>query len=461
MPLCLLLAAGGCQQQSAKLQSQTDIADVLAAKMVNLAEPEENRLAADATLAAIPNAHTTRLSALERILTESGHSDDMRIYAADHLAQADPPRAVILFSRVLPRTESDAVIAEICRLAATLRDVRLIDPLIRNYQKTHTLDTAASPQAAAIESLTGKSFADSLADRIIDSQDTAARVAAISILTDLRGNDKVCQLLTEPRQKEDAFLSDLRWYVTLFNTAPIGAQEVAWARQLRKPQWAAGIARAHQAHMTLRAQADYVYAPRFAGILSDADSSALSLSRRDLEQHITARLSQLRHIRREPSYAHAPDDRDESFAANLPRLSRCDLLIIRQLLAIFSDPDFCRRMHQLGLEDLADTATERGGMISMAGNITIYPPMFPDNDQAYIAGDKLMAAIPGGLSPFHFHYHKLHNADFAGPGIGDLQFVRTNSTHSVVVTSLGEHEFDVDYFTPAGAVVDLGAYQAK
>lgn len=422
-------------------------------------------MAADARLAARPEARDARLAVLEQILYATGHSDAMRMYATDQLAKTDPARAAKSLALYLPRMDSDAVIAHGCDVATQLGDPRMVDPLIRSYDKYRRDNPNAAqkaPQIKPIESLTGKPIREALADRVLHSRDTSVRVAAMDSLSALQGADAVRALLSEDRPTVDAFLTDLRWYVTIFDQIPTGTQETAWARQLHRPQYASMVERLIEVHRSLKQEKDYAFAPRLAYVLSTADSLTLRMSRADLERDIGERLAAKTHVHRKASYEHAPDDKDESFAANKAALSRGDLLVIKLLLNVLSDPAFRRQAHQLGLEDLSDTGTEHGGLITLVngrGNVVIYPPLYPDNDQAYLASDKLMDAVIEGLTPFHFHYHQIHNEDFAGPGIGDLAFTRHNATQSVIITCLGAREFDVDYVTPNGAVVDLGVYQ--
>ena len=103
-----------------------------------------------------------------------------------------------------------------------------------------------------------------------------------------------------------------------------------------------------------------------------------------------------KHINRPPQYEHAPDDIDESLAANRDKLTLCDLFAIRLLLDTLADPATINEFHREGLDDLSDTTTEHGGLLSLQNIthpqlvITLYPPYFATNDFQYIASDKLL-----------------------------------------------------------------------
>ena len=61
-----------------------------------------------------------------------------------------------------------------------------------------------------------------------------------------------------------------------------------------------------------------------------------------------------------------------------------------------------------------------------------------------------------GLAHYHFHAHQLSNADYAGPGPGDLGFVDRLRTSAVVFTFLDRDTLGVDYYHSGGVIVDLG-----
>ncbi len=218
----------------------------------------------------------------------------------------------------------------------------------------------------------------------------------------------------------------------------------------------------------MTAQGDYHFAPRFVELLAHADfnRSMLDLSRQQLLDDLTIRLAQLRHVAREPSYPHAPDDIDESLAANVNKLSRCDLLAIRALLSHLPDAELSHTLYHMGLDDLADTTSEHGGLLHLKPTqdgitVTIYPPLLANNDTRYVPTMKLYAQGACALAFFHFHFQQLDNQAKAGPGEGDIKSAAQNLYTGVVITAVGKNYFNVDYFNPDGAVVDLGVYHAN
>ncbi|HVT80266.1 MAG TPA: hypothetical protein VHM90_06370, partial [Phycisphaerae bacterium] len=192
-----------------------------------------------------------------------------------------------------------------------------------------------------------------------------------------------------------------------------------------------------------------------------AATDGTELSRPELLAQIQSRLAQLKHIRREPSSPGGVDDRSETLADANPRLLRTDLLKIRLLLAALANADAITQILEAGRADRRDPSTEFGGALAIASNrlrLTVIPPMFTGNDMEYIASDRAMAAATESLAMFHMHFARADSSEDAGPSAGDLRFAATHDLTCVVFTSLSESSFDVDYYTPGGAVVDLGIY---
>jgi hypothetical protein len=84
-----------------------------------------------------------------------------------------------------------------------------------------------------------------------------------------------------------------------------------------------------------------------------------------------------------------------------------------------------------------------------------------NGDFEYITGDELLRDTPTGIAQYHFHFQEVHNGARAGPGAGDLEYARTARCNAVVVTSVETRQLDVDFYTPSGAVVDLGVWEAR
>jgi hypothetical protein len=228
---------------------------------------------------------------------------------------------------------------------------------------------------------------------------------------------------------------------------------VLWPQRLRRIAWVA---------LPLATLVACSQSPRNSSGQPNPFTTDTAISRAELLAQIQTRLDQLKHIRREPSSPGAPDDVPETLAAAQGRLSQQDLLNIRLLLIGLAKPEATAEVLRLGIEDRNDTTTEHGGILDVddAGqlNLLVLPPMLALSDREYVASDRAMALAPSHLALFHFHFSRIDSAENAGPGMGDLQFAARTRLTCVVFTSLSDRSFDADYYTPLGAVVDLGIY---
>jgi hypothetical protein len=145
-------------------------------------------------------------------------------------------------------------------------------------------------------------------------------------------------------------------------------------------------------------------------------------------------------------------------------------MTIAMLLQTLGQAEFRNEILILGREDRADTSSEHGGLLKLkevrdTPGWWVKPVVFPPNkvgdDRSYQSSDVLFLMTPQGIAHFHFHFQQEDNRAIAGPGSGDLSYARVNRVNCVVFTSVGKGAFDVDYYTPGGAVVDLGVWRGE
>jgi hypothetical protein len=441
---------------------------ILVSLVASTTTPEESRMSADRLLAEKKGkTDETRLSVLEQLLYAPGHSDRMRIYALDQLADADPARAGHALMLYLPRFEGE-VLAHATAMAATLGDQRLIDPLIRSLARWDGQGALeARPETKTLEQLATRPLIDTLFDRLAQSKDRSLRSDALDLLAVIGPVDSLkarIAALSPPASPSDPWLADLRWWIATFDTLPSGEAEMRWVQFLHRPEQAPLVNRALERHRRLREASDYHVAPRFIHVLAYADDAAVQATRIQLLATIKQQLGERRIVDRVPENSGSPDDQHTALDAQESKLSRGDLLAIHLLLRGLADRRILEELHRQGLADMSDTATEQGGLLSFQ-NVDRpalwaipYPPLFASNDFQYLTGDKLLLETAAGVAQYHFHFQQVRNEARAGPGTGDLAYAHTTRCNCVVITSIGPGTMDIDFYTPEGAVVDLGVY---
>lgn len=126
-------------------------------------------------------------------------------------------------------------------------------------------------------------------------------------------------------------------------------------------------------------------------------------------------------------------------------------------------------------QDRADTSTEYGGLIAWtetaAGaasgggrwKATLYPPRATQRfgDERFVASDDMLNDGGRALAHYHFHAQRLDNADYAGPGPGDLLYATEQGRACLVFTPLRRGTLAVSYYQPGSVVVELGTLTAS
>jgi hypothetical protein len=409
-----------------------------------------------------------RLAVLEQIFYAPDHAANMRIYAIDALVQADPVRAGQALILYLPQLKNEGpewegVLAHACAICVQLGDDRAVESLIRSMRRVDVATEAtwhARPEWGAIETLGGRPVPETLYLVVGQSRDRSARVAALDILQQIEPSNAIIQRI-DGMSGDDLWLTDLRWWLGEFDTLPTGEVESIWIGYLHRPEQAALVERAVTHDRMLRKQApDYVFAPRFAAVLAYTDESTIRMSRDALLADLQTSLAALPHPKMKEGH-------DETLAANEKKLTRADLLTLRMLLHGLCETRMINELLRQGLDDLSDTTTAHGGLLTMgrldapALIATSYPPLEGDGDDDYRASDTLIQRTVSGIALYHFNFQQIHNTDRAQADERDLRLVRTLRYNGLLITSITTRTLDYVYYTPAGAVVDLGVYASK
>jgi hypothetical protein len=110
--------------------------------------------------------------------------------------------------------------------------------------------------------------------------------------------------------------------------------------------------------------------------------------------------------------------------------------------------------------DHEDESTEYGGVIRLdhLGRFEIleFPPRIRHHDQKFVASQEMFDA--GYTAQFHFHMHvqRFRNDEYAGPGLGDMQYADATRANCLVLTFVNEETMNVDYYRHGGLKIDLG-----
>lgn len=153
-----------------------------------------------------------------------------------------------------------------------------------------------------------------------------------------------------------------------------------------------------------------------------------------------------------------------------------DLLTILVVDDVMRTPGMMDTLATQAALDMSDETTEYGGVIAFSdqlktrrGNVAggggavavLFPPRPRERqgDMKFVASVDMIAASDRSLLHYHFHVQRHRNVEYAGPSSGDLMYAARSGRNCIVVTSISEGLYNLDYYQPDGKVIDLGTVQ--
>ena len=163
---------------------------------------------------------------------------------------------------------------------------------------------------------------------------------------------------------------------------------------------------------------------------------------------------------------------DEDFVAQSDKLTLAEIYKVWLLTVTLKSPDTMKHLADLVQEDLATNWSELGGVVELdheagAEFHSVRPIRTYDGNHAYGHQPRDSMNPLLALSEFHFHAANVSNREVAGPSAGpdfpaangDLAAAWAYCQDGVVITLLEPGVVDVDFYTAAGTVVDLGTFE--
>ncbi|MHA7812790.1 MAG: hypothetical protein ACX94C_05290 [Phycisphaerales bacterium] len=189
-------------------------------------------------------------------------------------------------------------------------------------------------------------------------------------------------------------------------------------------------------------------------------STWLDLDRQGLYGLLNTRLRGRQVYKRKSERGEPP--RMERLGDWVERMSWGDLLSVLVVDEAIASPKLQRHIFAQRELDQKDTTTEYGGIIEVdtdgGWRGVLFRPRQRDriSDERFVASDDMFRFSDRALAHYHFHANERNNERFAGPSIQDLIHAANSRRTSLVLTSLGSDELDVDVYFGSGVVIDLG-----
>lgn len=421
---------------------------------------------------------------------------DYLINDPDPAAAADAREMARL---MLPREPSRAMVAVISEAAGSRGWKEFIPALIRSLARSVPLvpDADRSERTALLQLAPERPLVETVFAVFLDPDrggpDESAefrdrtRADAYDVLARLDSTGEYRRrLLEDPSiaDQSDGVVALLRRSTAELRAVPISGDELRWLQRLADPRipanavwWTqassalAQVAPEHVAGLRLR----HAEAIRLA--VRDRPE-LMSMSRDALLDSLRTKLASRTLVQRRNEAQGTVKAVREQLEVWESTISWADLVTVHLLDQAMRTPDFRQRLWVFLEMDREDTTTEYGGLLTSLEHVGDAQPtqssgqpivawLFPprpgqrQSDQEFVASEEMLLAGDRALAHFHFHAHRTRNQEFAGPSGGDLDYAARSGRTCIVLTSLGTDELNVDFFTPAGLVLDLGTLSPR
>ncbi len=432
--------------------------------------------------------------ATKRLVWKRSAPANVRMAGIRALAEDDDADTQLMVGLLLPSETSWAVIEQTCAMAAERSWTGATPGLVRSWSRPVERPTDdARPERAALMAI----HPDRTVEEVIFEVFRSPPEGPFQVRTRDEAWALLCRLdptgggvrgllasLDVRAAGAGADFGDLRAAAADLGAVPTTREQLEWLRGLRSTQYAefwraateaiARLTPEQRDGLELRHAAGVAWAARF-------EPGLLDTSREGLFETLSAELESAKHRQRT---ADAPDRLSatkETLEAWSDDLVWGDLLLIRIAMTALRDEDVLREMFAQADHDERDTSTEYGGVLDAvwsgasgsggggsggsAGEAGLprfradsYPPR-PNQrvaDNRFAASPDLLAAGTAALFHYHFHAQRHDNAEYAGPGSGDIEAAAALGRSSIVLTFTSRDALNADYYQPDGARIDLG-----
>lgn len=412
-----------------------------------------------------------RIERLKEIISGPGHSLEFRAAAWRQLEARNPDEARAVLEYRLPTHPAWGFVEWACELIVERGWVDLTPSLVRSlYRPSPSFTDEMRPERLALERLHGgRDIREVVFEVVVQPPRNVVhaqwRLAAWELLNRLGEPDLWQQRLAD-LDSDDPLLEDLRLGFVELAVIARTREEVLRLQYLRREENRAHWQRCRDLVASLSAEQRQGLRLRHLPVLdrvAAAHPQWLGQSSPALLASLEARFAGKSHFHPDAIMsASTLNTGPQSLREWGPRLTWPDLLTVRLAEEMVFDAAMARQLFPQAQRDREDTSTEYGGLIDLVdgqARATLYPPIHRSHDQKYYAPAAMIEA--GCLAPFHYHFHaqEVRNAEFAGPGGGDIEYAHTMAVNALVFTSVGEGRLNADFYTEGRTVIDLGTIE--
>lgn len=411
---------------------------------------------------------------LRGMMYRPGYTPEVREAALNLLEQRDKAGLFETIGLRLPRLDALQWRRRLCEIIAERGWTDLSQALVRAWAipMPGWVDSETDrPEYLALARLYGRDrVIDQVFQMLVESNTVALqgfRRAAWTLLHRLGQRERLTQLLQSvDESSQDAMLIDLKAGATELGIVPANYEEILWVRTLRQPAWATFWTEAASVIRALPPASRATIELRDLPILvaaSKHEPELLTASRDDLYQRVDGVLrGRKRHMggNRPGAYEGYIGTNDQYLNDHRDKLTWGDLAAMLLAMRALSVPEVVNHLFDYAERDRADKSTEYGGLIRLDEKhrfeVIEFIPRVRYHDNRFESSPAMIEAGYGAVFHFHFHVQRHDNAQYAGPGLGDLDYAQNVRANCLVFTSVDRRTMNVDFYRHDRVVVDLG-----
>lgn len=410
------------------------------------------------------------IKSLEAMMWKSGYIVDIREEAFARLEQHDLDRLKRVIRQRLPRLTSNTLWRQwLCQTIADRDWEDLTPALVSSWsRRIGFVDDLDRAEYKALVQLYGEDHVVDAVFEVLVSSNKAyqqsLRGRCWELLIRLGQFDRLTMLLDDRTVgPDDPMLVDLRACAVELRVIPRTREEILWVRKLRRPEHAAFWSQAASAVGSLPDDRLRELELREIPIIVAAsihDPWLFNADRDELYAKVRA------HVRE--STQHIDDDKFQgypgTYGQRLPEhrkdLTWGDLAAMLVAVRAMQVPQVVDHLFDYAERDREDESCEYGGVISLdhLGRFEVleFPPRFRRHDNEFIASQDMLDAAYTAVFHFHNHAQRHRNGQYAGPGIGDLNYADNLRANCLVFTFINKDTLNVDFYRYDRVIVDLG-----
>ncbi len=437
--------------------------DPVAAMMDQLESPSTRLRAADQAKQQNPT-DPKRLAALHQLVWERGHPHQMRAYAIDQLIAHDEVAFRKKLHRRIVLVQNWKTLDYLFKTAIKHGWGKEFTPtLIRQYARfVHGMREEQRPERKVIQDL----YPDKTVEQVVfesflqageqgqvkrekETWDLLARICSTSQLI----------AFLEKAPAKTTLVANLQTASRDLGVLPTNKEGMLWLAYWRDPVRKAWWSAVKQCVAVLSPEQRQGLQMRHLPVLAALTESQLNQSRAQWIASITASLKTTKHYLTGPQFDGPMRDYPQRFTQGAKDLHWADLATIQLVIQALKEPQIVAALFAQADEDHRDRGTEYGGVLRHADigfKIKLYKPRIRKHDLKFYPTEAMYRDLYTGIAHYHFHAQHIRNADYAGPGLGDMKFSKRNHFACLVFTFLDANRMNVDYYQNGKTIVDIG-----